>query len=157
MTLLFYGWTSTTHSHAVIIVLSFQPFSYRPPTKLRECNVFNRGCLTVCSQRGGGSHVTITYDGPIAWEPPYPLPPTQPVQSRSLWKAGGWPSTKRPSCLKDVFKGDAFSYSWTDEPFLGTPGINNLINVHTILLYKNSHSWLKIINIAYILQFGALM
>ena len=36
---------------------------YRPPTKLRECNVFSRVCLSISlSTGGGGSHVTTTHD-----------------------------------------------------------------------------------------------
>ena len=35
-------------------------FNYRPPTELREGNVFYRVCLSFCLSMGG-SHVTITY------------------------------------------------------------------------------------------------
>ena len=38
-------------------------YYYRPPTNLRESNVFSGVCLLVCLFiRGSGSHVTITHD-----------------------------------------------------------------------------------------------
>ena len=35
---------------------------YRPPTELREGNVFIPICLSISLSGGGGSHVTITHD-----------------------------------------------------------------------------------------------
>ena len=61
---------------------------YQPPTKLRESNIFNRVCLSVCSQKGWNPCTEPqlpTCTGPHAPLPPYGPSPT------FIPRTGPWP------------------------------------------------------------------
>ena len=51
-------WCEETNRCLVLLLMKFDFFSYRPPTKLWEGNVFSHVCLSI----HGGSHVTIIHD-----------------------------------------------------------------------------------------------
>ena len=118
---------------------------YYPPTKLREGNVFSRVCLStdLTWQRKDLFKPLYLGNRPILppalaqptpdmfkllqLEPHRTSPPRQ-VQTCTVWKADGWPSTERPSCF------------WT---------ILNLIGwkfhkaVAGLFLFKSSRSFLR--------------
>ena len=125
--------STTTHHHWTIPVIQVYPtmfgfclhfvflqhthlvrHHYRPPTKLREYNVFSRVCLSV---RWGGSPVTdpwciglhcsgLPRHGTLVYMPPIPSPPrtwdltVQEPPANDIW----WPSLGpvQPFSLQDT-------------------------------------------------------
>ena len=76
---------------ALFIYIARQVHYYRPSTKLFEGNVFSHMSLSVCSQGGGGLHVTATHDSigqSHGRAHPHPTPPHMrtPLHPQDMFK-----------------------------------------------------------------------